>query len=303
MNFQLKIFKVILALNYLSSAGISLADDVITAMPIVLNSSANFASDRVNIIDFQKNKEAVDSQFFSSFRSQKVIKKFIKWENNLLKYNRIEISGLKKISKNTLLLELFPEGNPWMWSFDTADLKQKILRSPWIESVEISSTIYPARLFIKVKEVNPWLITDFGKVAWLLSDQGKLIQSLSSIKDPNLIFLTLNLPRLDIVDKNSAIEKNINNSRLNLAINQIKLFEHAGGMGFKVEAYRLLDDSSLEISGQAEQPLPKVYISINNIEEAILAVKRLKNIMLDLSKRNHLVEKIDLRFARQAVVK
>ncbi len=294
--------RFILIVIFLFPLYVAQAEDVITAVPIVLNSSTNFISDQGNIIDLQKNKFSSEPKIYSFFKSQKLLKKFIKWENNLLKYNKIEITGLKKLSKDLIFQEIFPEGNPWIWGLSTAKLKQQISNLPWVENVEIRNTLYPARLFLNIKEVQPWLIADFGKTSWLVSDQGKLIQSLDSIKNPKLIFLTLDLPRLTTTAFNSGNELTPNNSSLNTAINQIKLLEWAGGFGFNVENYSLLKDSSLKIIARSQEHLPDIYFTATNLEEAKMAVKRFKNVMLDLNKRKHFPKKIDLRFERQVLV-
>lgn len=295
----MRLMLIIYFLFILSSAD---AEDVITAMPIVLNSSTNFVENQGNIIDLQKNKFRSELKPFSFFKSQKLLTKFIKWENNLLKYNKIEITGLKKLSKESLFQEIFPEGNPWIWRLNIRNIKQKVSNLPWVESVEVSSTLYPARLFLNIKEVQPWLIADFGTTSWLVSDQGKLIQSLNSIKDPKLIFLTLDLPRLTTARLNSGNEVNLNNSSLNTAMNQIKLLDSQGGLGFKVESYNLLEDSSLKILASSRERLPDIYFSATNLEQAKTAIKRFKNVMLDLSKRKHFPKKIDLRYERQVLV-
>ena len=224
-------------------------------------------------------------------------------KSSLLYVSDVKVSGNYRLTETQLRNLAGLHSAPGVWQVDIAQMRRSLLQSPWIEEVDISSTLYPASLKINIKEAELWFIAEYEQHSWLVSRKGRLIQALDTLDNPDIILETTELERLDGLNLQAGAENFLSsaNARFLHAVNLMKLFESAGEFPFAVERYTLLPGGGMKLT-PASASYPQVLLSAENLDEAVLRLKRLKSVLTDLERRSEKAHRIDLRFHNQAIV-
>ena len=227
---------------------------------------------------------------------------------NLVSYRGIQFDGTERYSEPDLkrLIE-FHEGVSFFQT-PPGQVQERLRKLAWIERAEVKTKFFPLRLSVGLQEAEPWLVAEFKDESWLLSREGKLLQSLKALASPSVVMETMNLPRLEGAG---------DSLRLKAAVQQIKILEGAGGPPWSVERYTLLDHGELQLTfsdmslqaelersgeGAPKTTVQKAVFRVEDVASARESLNRLSKVAEDLRKRGEVAEIVDLRFRQQAIV-
>ena len=225
---------------------------------------------------------------------------------NLLQLGSIELKGNYRLDADEILAAAGLTRALWLWQVDPREIEQKLLNSPWIESVSLDLQPYPARIKIQITEAEPWLIAEYERHSWLVSRKGVLLQTLDTLHDSETILETTELARLDGLDSLPAIETYLSsaNARFVFAVKLIRMLQSAGELPFHVERYTLLPNGTVRLMPQQSEfsAATEFLVAAQDFEEAASCVQRLRLVINDLKARNEHPRRVDLRFKNQAII-
>lgn len=226
---------------------------------------------------------------------------------NILRVRLVEVRGANRFSAGQWETMLGFQGARWLWEAVQPGFGARLKRSPWCERAVLHWEIYPLRLTVDVTEAEPWLVAEFGQHSWLLSRRGQLLQPLESVTDQKLIVEISELPRLsaggDEGSPGAGGGLDAAGEKFHTALNRLKLIDEAGGFPFDVERFTMLNDGALQAEPLRSGEFPKVTFLANGKEGAFDTLRRLATVLDDLKKRGESASEVDLRFAKQAVVR
>jgi len=216
-----------------------------------------------------------------------------------------EVSGTYRVSKESILAAADLEQTTSSIGTSVAALEDAIEQLPWIAKANISTQISPARIQIAVTEEEPWLVAEYQGHSWLVSQNGVLLQTLSSIQNSSLVIEASELPRFTGLSATESAESYLrsSNARFEYGLKLLEFVDLAGGVPFEIEHYELLGDGSLRISAKDFGSAPEVFLKLSSLEEAKIALDRLSAVLKDLESKQERASSIDLRFKNQAVVR
>ncbi|NWF99176.1 MAG: FtsQ-type POTRA domain-containing protein [Nitrospirae bacterium] len=167
-------------------------------------------------------------------------------------------------------------------SFSNEDICKRMLKSPWIKSVNIKK-IFPSTLLITIKEAEPFALLEMNEHLFLIDDQGNLLEEIRDKSVPFLPVITGD-PFRDKQGLKEAINLANAMNRKGLSTQR----EHIEIKAYKPhEITAVIDGLEVKIGeGQYEEKLDKLL----KLEEDI------KNMGIH-------VDYIDLRFSGRAFVK
>ena len=259
-------------------------------------------------------------------RSKLFISEFIKTLEIVFSESRIKfLTNLSKLSKNTLFLSDFEiQGNSlvskdqalnasgltfgkWIWEVNLGRTEKRLKQLAWVKSASSHVGIFPVSMKVVVEEYSPWILSEFGRRLWVVSENGALLSPVAEVKNIETLRSLRSLPRLVGLSDDSkwADETYLKseNARYHHAVSSIRFIDQAGGLPFRAGIIQLLSDGSLEITpAERSKRLPVVIIQVSNQEQASEKIKVLNKVLLDLEFKNELSKKIDLRYENRAVV-
>ena len=228
--------------------------------------------------------------------------------NNLTTYKHIHFEGAERYSEPELKRLIAFQDEESFFHQPPNVFQEKLKKLAWIEKAEVRAKFFPLQLNVQLLEADPWLVSEQGGESWLVSREGKLLQSLKALASPRVVVETMSLPRLQGAD---------DSLKLKAAVQQIKTLEEAGGAPWPIEKYSLLDHGELELtfsdmsmeadlelkqSEESKRPVQRAVIRVEDVPSARDCLLRLNKVAQDLEKRGEVAEKIDLTFRHQAVV-
>lgn len=223
-------------------------------------------------------------------------------EGRVLRLSQVTVRGNYRLDQATILKTAKLDDAPYLWAVSPEAIREKLLSLPWIDEASVTLAPYPARATIEVQEAEPWLIAEYEKHSWLVSQKGNLLQALDTLDNADVILETTELPRLDGLQSQASLESYLSsaNARFRYAVKAIKLLLAGGELPFPVERYTLLPNGALAL--HPEGGSPQVLVAIRSHEEAQQTVGRLRSVLEDLTARGEQAQRIDLRFRNQAIV-
>jgi len=247
--------------------------------------------------------QALQAVSFRTAAAAKSVELYNEISNGLFYVSHIQFEGLYRLSEREVSELAGLSRAPAVWEVRPAEVRARLLRNPWIESVEIETHPYPAAMKISIKEAEPWIIAEYERHSWLVSRNGNLIQALDTLNDADIILETTELPRLDGLGSTTEGTSGLSssNARFVHAVKLIKLFRAAGELPFQIMRYTLLPGGGLKIQSAAPDA-PEIFLSAENHDDARQRVQRLTNVLADLDRRGEKPKRIDLRFQNQAIV-
>lgn len=226
-------------------------------------------------------------------------------EKNTFSLDVIEIEGTYRVSKEQLL-EAADLIQPVPIQHASLEKRREAMEElPWISQASLSLKLSPLRLFISVKEEEPWVVAEYKGHSWLVSQQGVLLQTLDSILDSDLVLEASELPRVSGLDAREEGESYLrsSNARFEYALRLLEFLDLAGGIPFEVEEYTLLLDGALRVTAKDFANIPAVVFQIATLEDTRESIDKLNAVLDDLKERGERARSIDLRFRKQAVVR
>ncbi len=229
---------------------------------------------------------------------------------SVLRLRRVDIHGLSRLSREQVLRIAGIDEPPWIWSLSETELRSRLEESPWIETGEVSVSFLLPKLSIRVVEEKPWLVAEIGKHSWLISESGYPIEPLESLKNPDLIIESSELPRIvglefdELTNVDALRPPSALNVSFASATRTIRFIDLAGGLPFPVARYVVLPGGAgLRITAVDERSSPQILVNATGVEEAREKLGQLRAILRDLKLRKERPEVIDLRFTNQATVR
>lgn len=218
---------------------------------------------------------------------------------NLLRLNNITVEGNEKVSTEKVIENAGLKYHPWAWQIPLSEIASRVNADPWIETTELSWGLAPLRLAIIVHEARPWLVVDCGDVSWLVSKNREIIGSLARLEGNDFADLS-ELPRLRGIQNEG--ELNGSNTQLAYALQMISSLEAAGGPGYPISSYELLDQG-IRVEPDDPESAPSVSLVANDAEGVKKRLEQFSKVSADLKKRGERAREVDLRFDGQAVVR
>ena len=225
--------------------------------------------------------------------------------DNLLTFRTPKIEGNYRLQGEEILWSAGLASNSWIWDLSPGEIQNRIEQLPWIEQAQLNVGILPSSVTISVKEAEPWLVAEYEGSSWLVSSSGKLLQTLSSIKNPDLVVEVGELPRLDGLEAEPGVESYLAsaNARFVYAAKLVKFIEMGGDVPFPFDRITLLRTGGLRVTPVDKEKYPEVLLTASSLEETSDALQRLTLVLGDLEKRNERAKQIDLRFNNQAILR
>lgn len=224
---------------------------------------------------------------------------------SVFRVSDIELSGEYRLSADEIARGRLSTANVSLFAALSDKKAKELVNNPWIENVEVRRQVFPARVELKVREVEPWLVAQIGERRWVVSKRGELVQPLDAITNQNLMVDLSELPRLEILPGRNA--DNLDNSELRFknAVGQLKLLNAAGSFPYPISEYKVHDDGVMELIPEELERYPRVLLSVENFKNAETLISQLKSTLSEIARSAAplRVSEIDLRFAGQAVVR
>lgn len=174
------------------------------------------------------------------------------------------------------------KGNENLMAISSSKIFKKMIEPPWIRSVSIRKE-FPDKLYIHIKEAEPFALLDIKGRLFIIDDRGKMLQEL---KDSPI-------PFLPVISGTPFGEKEVFLEALNLT-RAIK----DRGLLFEKDHIEIIADKLQEMSINLDGVVVKV--GVGDYKDKLL---RLMDLEKEIKKRNIHVDYIDLRFANRAIVK
>lgn len=163
------------------------------------------------------------------------------------------------------------------------EVREKLEASPWIRSVAVHKE-FPNELHLKIRETSPFALLDLKGKMFIIDEEGRLLEELKSDSIPFLPLITGGDP----YKKKEAYVEAI---RLANVIRKTDLLANR-------ERIEIVAASARDLSVILDGVLVKV--GEGQYEEKL---QRLAEIEDEVRRRNISIDYIDLRFARQVVVR
>ncbi|MBP9837496.1 MAG: FtsQ-type POTRA domain-containing protein [Proteobacteria bacterium] len=213
--------------------------------------------------------------------------------NNLFSISKVEILGTQNLNKTEIKDLVFAGNKISIFSTSPFDVEKKIKSLPWVDTVKVRLTIYPAILRVNITESTPWIVVSNKKNLWLISSAGQLIKNIENSEQD----LYQHLPRLKGIDDDNFSSSN---QKLSSALQMLKILESAGGIKSETYCFNYIDGESLEIFNENS---PITLLNVKNVEQVKLDLQRLELIKADVNSRNETPNLFDLRYENQIVAK
>lgn len=225
--------------------------------------------------------------------------------HGFLSVREVRISGTKLIPSEKLLETNKLQGT-WLWQIDEVSIAQEIKRHPWIEKANVSLQGFPTELHIGVTEKTPRAVAELNGSSWLVAESGALIQELNSLEDPDLIEVSLELPRLSgfsSLDRSDRNSKDLGVSFPYL-VSFVAALQEAGGLPFKVERFELREGGTIVAIPYEISSYPQIYFAfLDDTDSPRELLTRLDLVLADLEARGEVAREVDLRFRNQAILR
>jgi len=215
---------------------------------------------------------------------------------NVLTPQSVQLSGIYYASEGNIHSKIDGYLASSVFPPRTSALSRVLEESPWIERASPKWSIFPLALAVTVKEAHPWIVAVQDEESWLVSDGAETLQTLESIRQPELIIRASELPRLRAAPE---LERHVSSSSVLAALRVIEL---AGGMPFPCDEIELQHDGSFLFLPRERETQPMVRVSAGTFSESSRSLERLRKVLSDLEARGERAISIDLRFDNQVVV-
>ncbi|MFN8389283.1 MAG: FtsQ-type POTRA domain-containing protein [Bdellovibrionota bacterium] len=282
----------------------ALRSEVVPAVPIAFSShpAGEVPADNVSVASSGSAAPQPSGGFVELYNAQREFVGSV--TRNLLQFSKIEVRGNYRLHADQIIRAAGLDSTPWLWDVTEDRVRNKLLHSPWVESADLRVRPFPAALELRVTEAEPWMIAEYEKHSWLVSRKGILLQTLDTLRDPELILETTELPRLDGLDPQPMVESYLSsaNARFGYATKLIRLLQSAGELPFAVERFTLLQNGSIKLVPQQRTETQEVLLAAQSFDDASSSLDRLRRVLEDLRKRGEHVRRIDLRFKNQAII-
>jgi len=183
-----------------------------------------------------------------------------------------------------------------LYSILSGNLEQEISNNPWLNRAELKFDPLQWELTVSVSERIPTFLLVGKRHSWILSSDGKILETRSLENNSNLPKLFLSEPR-DTANDAIVLAK------------YIELFIHTGREKLPIETGTLLQDGSVLITLKG---IPtKIHYTVDSSYKTLEAQKEslektrilLDQTLSDLRRRNEIATELDLRFENQVVVR
>ncbi len=195
---------------------------------------------------------------------------------------KLVFTGNKHLTTDELRALINLHGNDSLITLTGNDISHRLLKSPWIRSVNVRKQ-FPDTLSLSINEVVPFALLDMNGHLFIIDEKGKLLEELKN--NP--------IPFLPVITGNPFKEKEGFSEAINLA-------KTMNDMGLASER----DQIEIVISKPQELTaiIDGVVLKIGSGEYRA-KLERLLDIEEEVKKRNIPIDYIDLRFANRVVLK
>jgi len=217
------------------------------------------------------------------------------------------LSGLNRVDESKLLKAVGIQEGMEISPSEYDRLFRYLDSYPWIRKFNVTSSILPKRIKLNIEEAIPAYVVEYSGKSWLMSDHGELIEPLSEISDPSIQVEAIGLPRL--YDQNDEeFDKEVTtlsttSQKFKTALRTLEYFDLAGGLPFEFSTVRILPYGELLFDVTGGAPASEVVLCAHNLGEAKSKLNQIGLIIHDLQSRSEVVNRIDLRFEGQGVVR
>lgn len=198
---------------------------------------------------------------------------------DILKVEKIVIRGNKYLSEEEIIRKMQLGKGDSILGTSSRELREKIIRSPWIEDVIIRKEL-PNTVMVNIVEVEPFAILRKESNLYLIGDDGHVLERLDYTK-----------PLLPLIETHSKEKE-----PLNEALKLIKVIKKEGF--FPNEEIEVLADLASEITLRADNLVVKV--GKGDYRDKLL---RFSQVEREIASKNISIDFIDLRFDRRVIVK
>lgn len=270
------------------------------------------------------SKEGVE--FVGDLFKEKLLSDSREITENIALYKIVSISGFQRLKAEEVLGHVNIKLNEPFSQADIRSLRAHLSGLPWIDSFSIDTSILPYQVKLEVKESKPWLVVEMDsftppsdnvavvkgstkevkeKQQWLVSTKGVLLEPLANITRPELILECGSLPRMYIASSQQTDTSFLNstNDRLKYALKSLEYIELAGGFPFTYNTIFLEKMGSLHVEPFEREMGTKVLFKVTSLQDGIEVLSRYRQVIKDIQERGEKVNEVDLRFAKQVVVR
>lgn len=195
---------------------------------------------------------------------------------------RIVLTGNEHLADDEVRAIAGLKGKESLFGVRADVIRQKLTASPWIRAVAVRKE-YPGELHLRIREAQPFALLDMKGKLFIIDDEGRMLEELKSDT----------IPFLPVIAGNPYQAKEAYAEAVRLT----RSIRKTGSLGNR-ERIEIVAKSPQELSAIVDGVLVK--IGEGQYEEKL---ERLAEIEDEVRRRNICIDYIDLRFARQVVVK
>ncbi len=206
-------------------------------------------------------------------------------KKTLFPVKEIVFSGNKHLTDSELKAMMGFRGNESLLSISGEEIKERLLKSPWIKAVSFRKD-FPNRFLVRVEEASPSAIIDMKGRSFFADDQGNMLEEIKGEY----------IPFLPVISGNPYKNRDVFFEVMNL----VKAMKTMGFVNMKdrIEVAMPNDSRPEDISMRVDGVFIKVgYGEYEN------KLERLMDLEDEIFRRGIPVDYIDLRFMNKVVVR
>lgn len=206
-------------------------------------------------------------------------------KKTLFPVKEIVFSGNQHLSDSELKAMMGLRGNESLLKISGKDIKERLLKSPWIKAVSFRKD-FPSRFLVRIEEASPFAIIDMKGRSFFADEEGNMLEEIKGEY----------IPFLPVISGNPYKNRSVFFEAMNL----VKAMKTMGFVNMKDRIEIVMPDNSgpEDISMRVDGVLIKIgYREYEN------KLERLIDLEDEIFRRGITVDYIDLRFMNKVIVR
>ncbi len=211
-------------------------------------------------------------------------------KSDLFDVKKIDVIGNKRVTKSNIMKELNVNLNENIFAYNFKDMKNKLIKNPYIENVEIKRKL-PNKIIISLKEKEIFAVLKDEDNYCYIDKKGNLLEELRGSNESKKDLI------VDVdysVDDNKSIKFKNYKTKENVfkTLNYLK----EEGIYRKINYVNLKKESNIEMLTRSN-----IKILLSNDDNLDYNISRVSKILIDLQNKNTNGGTINLNYGKLAV--